>query len=207
MAFKQVLNFDVQKMGSKKGYCLMNVRLGFGINKGTYPSAKADMEAQIAEGTFHRGELPPSNIAAPIYFDTSSPYEHVMADDHGIYYSDKKRVASLVGWNLLGWGEKCDGVRVVEFVPDPTPPTPTPSGFLPEKGYWTRGDRDARVGQLASFMRANFPAYTSPNALGNLYGPYLMASIKEFQKRTGLVADGKTGPITYAKLQQYGFKG
>lgn len=207
MAFKQVLNFDVQKMGSKKGYCLMNVRLGFGINKGTYPSAKADMEAQIAEGTFHRGELPPSNIAAPIYFDTSSPYEHVMADDHGIYYSDKKRVASLVGWNLLGWGEKCDGVRVVEFVPDPTPPTPTPTGFLPEKGYWTRGDRDARVGQLASFMRANFPAYTSPNALGNLYGPYLMASIKEFQKRTGLVADGKTGPITYAKLQQYGFKG
>lgn len=207
MAFKQLLNFDVQKMGNRKGYCLMNVRLGFGINKGTYPSAKADMEAQIAEGTFHRGELPPSNIAAPIYFDTSSPYEHVMADDHGIYYSDKKRVASLVGWNLLGWGEKCDGVRVVEFVPDPTPPTPTPTGFLPEKGYWTRGDRDARVGQLASFMRAAFPAYTSPNALGNLYGPYLMASIKEFQKRTGLVADGKTGPITYAKLKQYGFKG
>ena len=207
MAYKQVLNFDVQKMGSTKGMCLMNVRLGFGIDKGTYPSAKADMEAQIAEGTFHRGELPPPNIAAPIYFDTSSPYEHVMADDHGIYYSDKKRVTSLVGWNLLGWGEKCDGVRVVEFVPDPTPPTPTPTGFLPEKGYWTRGDRDARVGQLASFMRANFPAYTSPNALGNLYGPYLMASIKEFQKRTGLVADGKTGPITYAKLQQYGFKG
>lgn len=207
MAFKQLLNFDVQKMGSTKGYCLMNVRLGFGIDKGTYPSAKADMEAQKAEGTFHAGELPPTNIAAPIYFDTSSQYEHVMADDHGIYYSDKKRVATLVGWNLLGWGEKCDGVRVVEYVPDPTPPTPTPTGFLPEKGYWTRGDRDARVGQLASFMRANFPAYTSPNALGNLYGPYLMASIKEFQKRTGLVADGKTGPITYAKLQQYGFKG
>lgn len=207
MAFKQLLNFDVQKMGSKKGYCLMNVRLGFDIPNGTYKSAKADMEAQIAEGTFHRGELPPSNIAAPIYFDTSSPYEHVMADDHGIYYSDKKRVASLVGWNLLGWGEKCDGVRVVEYVPDPTPPTPTPTGFLPAKGYWTRGDRDARVGQLASFMRATFPAYTSPNALGNLYGPYLMASIREFQKRVGIVADGKTGPITYAKLQQYGFKG
>ena len=207
MAFKQLLNFDVQRMGATKGMCLMNVRLGFGIDKGTYPSAKADMEAQKTEGTFHAGELPPTNIAAPIYFDTSSQYEHVMADDHGIYYSDKKRVATLVGWNLLGWGEKCDGVRVVEYVPDPTPPTPTPTGFLPEKGYWTRGDRDARVGQLASFMRANFPAYTSPNALGNLYGPYLMASIKEFQKRTGLVADGKTGPITYAKLQQYGFKG
>lgn len=206
MAYKQIRNFDVQKMGNRKGYCLMNVRLGFGIDRGTYASAKADMEAQKKEGTFHAGQLPPTNIAAPIYFDTSSPYEHVMADDHGIYYSDKKRVASLVGWNLLGWGEKCDGVRVVEFVPDPAP-TPTPTGFFPPKGYWAPGDKDARVGKLASFMRATFPAYTSPNALGNYYGPFLTAAVREFQRRTGLQTDGKTGPKTYAKLVQYGFKG
>lgn len=79
--------------------------------------------------------------------------------------------------------------------------------FLPPKGYWGYGDRDARVGQLASFMYKTFPAYTNKKALGNFYGNYLMASIKEFQRRTGLVADGNTGPITYKMLQKYGFNG
>ena len=204
MAWKQVLEFDVQRMGSRSGYCLQNCREGFGIPTGKYKSAAADMQAQIAEGTFHTTDLP-SNVAVPVYFRVKSPSGHVMVDDHTRFYSDKKYVKSLVGWDILGWGEKCDGRRVVEYVPEPTPPTPT--SFLPEKGYWTRGDNDGRVGQLASFMRATFPSYTSPKALGNLYGPYLMASIREFQKRVGIVADGKTGPITYAKLQQYGFKG
>lgn len=82
-----------------------------------------------------------------------------------------------------------------------------PSGFLPAKGYWCRGDKDARIGHLSSFMRATFPSYTPPAALGNYYGPNLERSIREFQRRTGLVADGKTGPLTYNKLKSYGFKG
>jgi hypothetical protein len=212
MAYKQIRAFDPQKMGTRKGYCLMNVRLGFGIDRGTYPSAKADMEAQKKAGTFHAGQLPPTNIAAPVYFDTSSIYEHVMGDDHGIFYSDGKRLTSIAGWTVLGWGECCDGVRVVEFVPDPPQPQPTP-GFLPAKGFWAPGDNDARVGQLASFMRANFPRYTPAKALGNYYGPYLTTSIKVFQQRAksdgrynGAI-DGKTGPLTYAALKSYGFKG
>ena len=32
MAYKQVRSFDPQKMGTRKGYCLMNTRLGFDIN-------------------------------------------------------------------------------------------------------------------------------------------------------------------------------
>ena len=31
--------------------------------------------------------------------------------------------------------------------------------------------------------------------------------LKEFQKRTGLEADGNVGPITLKKLKEYGFKG
>jgi murein L,D-transpeptidase YcbB/YkuD len=54
-------------------------------------------------------------------------------------------------------------------------------------------------------MYRNFPAYTSKLALGNYYGKYLTKSIKEFQKRTGLVSDGCIGPITLAKLKIYGF--
>ena len=49
-------------------------------------------------------------------------------------------------------------------------------------------------------MYLTFPAYTSKNALGD------QASIKEFQKRTGLEQDGCVGPITLKMLVKYGFK-
>ena len=56
-------------------------------------------------------------------------------------------------------------------------------------------------------MRNKFPAYTKPAALGNYFGPNLQSSIREFQRRTGLQADGNVGPITFAKLRSYGFGG
>ena len=83
---------------------------------------------------------------------------------------------------------------------------PSNKSFLPSKGYWGYGDKDARVGQIATFMRNTFPKYTSAKALGNYYGKYIQASIKEFQKRTGIKKDGKVGKETLAKLQAYGFK-
>ena len=79
-------------------------------------------------------------------------------------------------------------------------------GFLPyPNGYWNIGDEDSHIGTLASWMRKKFPSYTSDLALGNYYGNNLSGSIKEFQKRTNLEQDGSTGPITYAKLKEYGF--
>ena len=78
--------------------------------------------------------------------------------------------------------------------------------FLPERGYFKRGDKSPNVGKIALFMYRMFPAYTSKKALGNLYGQNLIKSMKEFQRRTGLVPDGCTGPITLDKLKQYGFK-
>ena len=83
---------------------------------------------------------------------------------------------------------------------------PTKNTFLPARGYFKRGDNNANVGKIASFMRKTFPSYAKKAALGNLYGPNLIASIKEFQRRTGLVADGCTGPKTLAKLVEYGFR-
>lgn len=82
--------------------------------------------------------------------------------------------------------------------------------FLPSKGYWGKGDCDERIGELAEFMRKTFPAYTNAAALGNYYGPNIMSAIKEFQKRVGMKSkdcDGNTGPLTYDKLKQFGFKG
>ena len=115
MSWKQVKTFNVGKMGTRKNWCLMNARLGFGINTGKYASAKADMEAQRRSGTLHTG-YPPSSISVPVYLDTSSPYEHVVVCDHGNYYSDGVLISKPKG--LFGWGELCDGVRVVEWVGD-----------------------------------------------------------------------------------------
>lgn len=80
------------------------------------------------------------------------------------------------------------------------------NSFLDTKGYLTLGDNGDNVSKIASFMRKTFPAYTSKKALGSYYGKYIKASITEFQKRTGLVADGNVGPITLAKLKEYGFE-
>jgi murein L,D-transpeptidase YcbB/YkuD len=43
-------------------------------------------------------------------------------------------------------------------------------------------------------------------ALGPYFGKNLENAIKEFQKRTGLKADGNIGPLTLAKLKEFGFK-
>lgn len=91
--------------------------------------------------------------------------------------------------------------------PTPAPkPAPSTNSFLPKRGYFKLGDVGANVGKIASFMRKTFPTYTKKSALGNVYGPNLRNAIKEFQKRTGLEADGCVGPITLKKLEKYGFK-
>ena len=78
--------------------------------------------------------------------------------------------------------------------------------FLPDRGYFKRGDVHKNVGKIATFMRKVFPSYTPEKALGNTYGPYLQGAVKEFQKRTGLEPDGFFGPLTLAMLEEYGFK-
>lgn len=207
MSWQQVRNFNVNKMGKRRGMCLQNCRLGFGINSGKFASAKADMESQRRNGTLHSIGSLPSNVAVPVYVDSPSRYEHVVVYNKGTWYSDGRKISGwqATGSACFGWGEFCDGQRVVSWKNDPAP---APSGgFLPARGYWRKGDCDPRVGRLARFMRSNYPAYTSPQALGNYYGDFLWSAIREFQRRTGLQTDGNVGAITYAKLKQYGFRG
>lgn len=87
----------------------------------------------------------------------------------------------------------------------PTPP-PKPSSFFPAKGYFGIGDKHENVAKIAAFMRRVFPAYTDERALGSLYGPYIQKAVREFQRRTGLEADGNVGPITLSMLKKYGFE-
>lgn len=78
--------------------------------------------------------------------------------------------------------------------------------FFPSRGYFKKGDESPNIGKITKFMRENFSLYTNKNALGNIYGPYAVAAITEFQKRTGLTPDGLIGPKTVAKLETYGFQ-
>lgn len=86
-------------------------------------------------------------------------------------------------------------------------PTPQPiDPFLAPKGYFSLGDTSPNIGKIASFMYRVFPLYTNKKALGDYYGPYIRASITEFQRRTGLNPDGIVGTMTLNKLKEYGFK-
>lgn len=137
MGYKQIQAFDPAKMGTAAGLCLQNVAKGYGIYPSPNPSMSAaeDCQRNANAGTLHRDRNFPSNCAVPVYLDTASKYDHILVADHGTYWSDGKRLTTLDGLNVIGWGEQCNGYRIVEYTPDPTPPTPT--GFLPEKGYWS----------------------------------------------------------------------
>lgn len=113
----QLLQFDPNNMGDTQGLCLQNTREGFGIPSGTFATARADMESQMLNGTLHAG-YPPLGIAVPIYYNNSLEAGHVAVWDHGVVYSDKRQCASIeaVDSGYMGWGELCDGVRVVEKV-------------------------------------------------------------------------------------------
>ena len=126
MAWKQIVNFDLNKMGREPGLCLKNVRLGYGIPP-KYASARDAMNAAKANGTFHEGLDIPTDVAVPIFAETGSPYAHVMVDYYGDVYSDGKHLTTLKGMTIVGWSETLNDVRVVEFVADPAPaPAPTP---------------------------------------------------------------------------------
>ena len=103
-------------MGRKTDWCLQNCRLGFGIKTGHFENAKADLDSQRKNRTLHNISTLPKNCAVPVYVDTSSPYEHVVVVDHGTWYSDGVKIKPIS--NVYGWGEYCDGVRVIKWVED-----------------------------------------------------------------------------------------
>lgn len=78
--------------------------------------------------------------------------------------------------------------------------------YLPSRGYFRKGDTSVKIGKIAEFMHKTFPLYTDKKALGNYFGDYLLASIKEFQRRSKLEPDGYIGKLTLAELEKNGFK-
>lgn len=120
MKYKQLVPFDLAKMGTKKDWCLANVRDGFGIPP-KYPDAKAAMEANKRAGLLHDISTLPNDVSVPVFLDTPSVWEHVIVADHGKFYSDGKLLTSLTGLTAFGWGESLNDVRIVEPVLEEAP--------------------------------------------------------------------------------------
>lgn len=84
--------------------------------------------------------------------------------------------------------------------------------FLPTRGYFKKGDKGENVRKINDFYYKTFPAYAKTlkrnkeNVKGDLFGVNTEAWTKEFQRRTGLEADGYIGKFTLAELKKYGFK-
>lgn len=147
MAWKQVVGFNLSKMGKTSGLCLQNTRLAFGI-PAKYASAKDAMYANQNAGTLHSMSSIPTNCAVPI-FTSAGTYGHVMVYDRGTYYSDGRKV-SAVNQNEYKWGETLNGVRIVEKVADPAPaPAKKTNEQIADeviKGLWGVGaDRKKRL--------------------------------------------------------------
>ena len=133
MGWKQVREFDPNKMGKQYGYCLRNCRIAFVPEiPPKYVDAKEAMLANKNAGTLHPITSRPTNCAVPVFADTPSVNEHVMVWDKDKLYSDGK-VVNPNGFTWFGWGETLNDTKVVEYVSDPTPePTPTPPAPEPE---------------------------------------------------------------------------
>lgn len=132
MKYKQVVSFNKDRMGTAPNWCLKNVREGFGIPP-KYADAKSAMKASANAGTLHDISTLPTDVAVPVFVDTSSIYEHVIVADHGTFYSDGKRLTSLTGLPCFGWSETLNDVRVVEAVPEEEPkPAKEPADDIKE---------------------------------------------------------------------------
>lgn len=141
MGWKQVVPFDLSKMGTRPNYCLQNVRLSYGIPP-KYADAKSAMNASKRAGTFHEGADVPTNVSVPLFADTGCVYGHVMVDDKGTVYSDGKWLPSFKGMRVLGWSETLNDVRIVELVNDPAPaPAPTPAPAPAPEPEFKVGDK------------------------------------------------------------------
>lgn len=123
---KQVVAFDLSKMGTTPGWCEKNVREGYGL-PARLPDAKADMEFNRNNGLLHDMDSLPAKGAVPVFVDTPSVNEHIEVSIDGVLYSDGKRVTNPEAQKYFGWGESCATFRVVEIIADPVPePTPEP---------------------------------------------------------------------------------
>lgn len=82
------------------------------------------------------------------------------------------------------------------------PAAPSTSGAVLLK----QGDTGPAVLKLQAWLNAHYPAYSKLDLGPQRFGPQTAGVVKEFQKRSGLTADGVIGPITWGALIAAGYR-
>ena len=173
---------------------------------GNWPKRTGDMNAKywvarLAANGYGKIVGTPSGNGKCVGVSTAGKYGHVVWANNSLFISE-------YNYNSSGnYHERTVSASAFKWVQIQATGSAPKSGSLPARGYWRFGDTNPKVGEIASFMRKTFPSYTPAAALGNYFGQNLLKAVKEFQRRTGLEADGNIGPLTLAKLRNYDFKG
>lgn len=111
MAWKQLIPFNLKKMGTTKNFCLHNVRLSYGIGS-KYATAKLAMDENRKKNALHPLSSIPKNVSVPVY-TSAGVWGHIEVCDRGTYYSDGKKVGKPgAGYQ---WGEWVNGYRIVKY--------------------------------------------------------------------------------------------
>jgi nucleoid-associated protein YgaU len=117
VAYKQLKKFDQTKAGTTRGYCLRNVRLGYGI------PAKYDSAWQAWQNCKQRGGAIPTSVDVPVYFWWGK-YGHIgVRLANGKFWSDGKVYSSLTAYRVThpaviyrGWATEVNDVYVIKYV-------------------------------------------------------------------------------------------
>jgi len=62
------------------------------------------------------------------------------------------------------------------------------------------GSTGQAVRDLQAHLKQNYPLYAKHLVVDGMFGPKTRVAVEEFQRRSGLVADGTVGPKTWEKL-------
>ena len=122
MGYQQVKIFNQSKAGNVKGYCLRNVRLGYGI------APKYDTAWQSWQNAPQNGGDIPTGVDVPCYFWYGSAGHVGVRLANGQFWSDGRIYSSLTSYRIThpavvyrGWSTEVNDVTVIKYVADPTP--------------------------------------------------------------------------------------
>src|SRR5690606_31668374 len=124
--------------------------------------------------------------------NTSGGSSGSQSNGGGVYR--RTRTSSIVGFGHPAYSSTEGGIV--------TPALPAPSAPAPSSSNWPllrRGSKGEYVKQLQARLNAWFPTYSRLVVDGD-FGPATEAVVKEFQRRSGLTADGIVGPLTRGAL-------
>ena len=125
--------------------------------------------------------------------------EVVWMDGHiGVYYKDNQVIECSPAFKNKVQISNLSQRKWVKHGKLPYIKYTTSSSFLPARGWFEKGDTGSNVVKITEWY-AN-------KVKGDLYGDYVQACVKVFQKQNGLEQDGCIGKITLAKMKEKGFK-